>query len=171
MEQISIIFSKASTKFAVFSWAIMAVEKTPYSHVAIKMIDDETGQTVIYQASHTMVNEMSEEVFLAQEEIIDQFNFSVSPAVKKAVKTFAIANLGKPYGVLSIVGLAYVQALKLVNVNIHNPFKEVGQTYVCSQFVAAILKNCTNVMLDMPIDDITPKDLYPMVQKLPIALI
>jgi hypothetical protein len=167
MEQISIIFSRASSETAIFSKLIMATEGTQYSHVAIRMKDSETGQIVYYQASHTMVNEMSEYEFLSQETIIDRFDFQVDYQIKVAAKTFAINNLGVPYGVLSILGLALVQAAKWIGISIHNPFKQNGQTYVCSQFVATMLETVDGVNLPENIDDITPADLYPIVQNLP----
>lgn len=170
MEKTSIVFSKASTFFPIFSWLIMATEGTPYSHVAIKMIDDETNQVIYYQASHTLVNEMSEAQFLSQEKVVYSFDFQISPEVKKAAKTFAIDNLGKPYGVLSCVGLGLVQVCKWFGIKIHNPFRDAGATYICDQFIAALLVAVQNITLPMNINDMTPKDLYPVIANLPKVL-
>lgn len=170
METISIVFSKSSGTFPIFSWLIMAAEQTPYSHVSIKMMDDEISQPVIYQASHTMVNEMSETEFLSQETVVYSFDFQVSPAVKQNIKKFAINQLGVSYGILSIIGLAYVQIVAWFGKKIDNPFKENGQTYVCSQFIASVLEACTNVSISEPINDITPKDMYGIVKNFPATL-
>lgn len=167
MEKISIIFSTSTKKFNLFSRLIMWAEGSPYSHVAIRMDDNELDTYVIYQASHTIVNEMSEEQFLEQEIIIDEFWFDVDDRLKLIAKRFAVNNLGKPYGVFSILGLGLVYLCKAFRIKINNPFREAGKTYVCSQFVAALLNRTTNVILDEDINDITPKDLYKIVKSLP----
>lgn len=145
----------------------MAAEKTNYSHVALRMQDDETGQVIYYQASHTLVNEMSEAEFLAQEEIVCSFDFQVSDDVKKNIKIYCVDQLGKPYGTLAVFGLAMVQICKWLGIIIHNPFKEVGQEFVCSQFVASILINVMGIDLGVNVNDVTPVMLLPLVQKLP----
>src|SRR5579859_6646788 len=132
MKNITIVFSKSTQSFAPFSWAIMASEGTPYSHVAVKMLDEETGVMMYYQASHTMLNSMSEEIFLGQEQIIYSFDFQVDDSIAINIRRFAQQRMGLPYGTVSAIGLAYVQLAKYAGQNVHNPFKEVGATYVCS---------------------------------------
>ena len=170
MEPISIVFSRASTKFPIFSWLIMLCQRTPYSHVAIKMVDSETGLIVFYQASHTMVNCMGESVFNSQETIIYQFDFQVDSSLKSQSKNFAIQRLGLPYGMLSILGLLLVQLASFIGIKISNPLKDEGKTYVCSEFVADLLRSVEGINLGMIPDDITPKDLYPIVKSLPQTL-
>lgn len=145
----------------------MATEHTNYSHVAIKMVDSETNQTVYYQSSHTVVNCMSEAMFLSQESIMDSFDFQVDDSIKIAAKTFGIESLGLPYGVLSCVGLAIVQIASYVGIKMDNPFRDEGQTYVCSEFIATLLSKVDSLNVGMPLDDVRPVDLYPLVQQLP----
>lgn len=171
MEKLTIIFSRSSSKIPVFSWLIMATEGTNFSHVALRMIDSETNQPFYYQASHTMVNEMGEEQFLKQEIIVESYDFEITPEIKKSIKEFAIDNLGVPYGVISIIGLAIVQLAKWLGIKIKNPLSDEGKTYVCSELVATILSKKLNVVLPDNPDDITPKDLHAIVSKLPRVLI
>lgn len=145
----------------------MFTEKTPYSHVAIKMTDNSTNEVIYYQASHTMVNEMSEAEFLSQEKIVYSFDFNVDSSIKLAAQKFAIENLGVPYGTLSILGLAYVQSAKWLGFNVSNPFKDNGETYVCDQFIATMLIKVDGLILPKDINDLTPKDLYPIIQAMP----
>jgi len=170
MKQITVGFSKASTKFPIFSWLIMASERTPYSHVYLKIKDEEANKKVVYQASHSFCNCMGEKVFKSQETKIKEFNFAVSDASFVKIKQFSIDAMGKPYGVLSILGLTCVQLLKCIGLKIQNPFKDNGRTYICSQFVSTILNECENVKMPENINDITPKDLYPIVARLPKKL-
>jgi hypothetical protein len=170
MKQITIGFSKASTSFPIFSWAIMAVQKTPYSHVYLKYQDEFLGQPMYYQASHTLVNTMSETVFLAQETVVQEFTFNVSDASFKACLQFAANQAGKPYGTMEICGLALCELALLVNIKINNPFKDAGTTWICDQLIAALLNTCENVKLPIPLNDMMPKDVHALVSSLPTDL-
>src|ERR1017187_1265933 len=134
MKTIQVVFTKSTKKLPVFSWLIQWAEHTDYSHVAIRMIDSETQLPIYYQSSHTMVNCMGEEEFLAEEKILNSFEFQIDDSLQVALHAFAIKQLGKPYGVVSTVGLGWVQLNKLFGRKTTNPFKQVGATYVCSQF-------------------------------------
>jgi hypothetical protein len=167
MKQITITFSKATAWDAVFSWLIMLAEGTPYSHVAIKMQDLETGVNIVYQASHTFVNAFSEAEFLAAEDVIYSFTFIVDDVIEKDGRKFAENALGVPYGVLGCFGLGIVQIAAWVGIKMNNPFKEVGQTYWCSAFIAAILENADVLITEENLNNMTPKDLYPLIASLP----
>src|SRR5271169_5890426 len=116
MKQITIGFSRACTTLPVFSWLIMAVQRTNYSHVYLKYQDAFLGQPMYYQASHTLVNSMSEAVFLAQETVVQEFTFNVSDASFLACMKFAANQAGKPYGVMEICGLALVELASFVGI-------------------------------------------------------
>lgn len=170
MEQISIIFSKSNKWYGVYSKLIMWAERVPYSHVAIKMIDSETKQTIIFQASGTIVNEVEESEFLSQEILIQEFKFDVSPDLKFSAKMYAISNLGKPYGTLSALGLAVVQVASWLGLKIKNPFSDGSRSFVCSEFIASLLKNVDNIDLPDTTDDMTPAKLFDVVKNLPSTL-
>jgi hypothetical protein len=157
MNNISIVFSKRSS-FSLFSSLIMLGLGTPFSHVAIKLIDGDTGQTVIYQASGLAVNCVSESEFLSQEVIIDQKDFQINDNKFIAGKAWAIAQLGKPYGVMAILGFALQIILGIVGIKINNPFKENGSSWVCSQLASGFLEVCEDIDLDLT--NMTPKALY-----------
>jgi hypothetical protein len=167
MKQITVGFSKACTAFPIFSWLILLTQKTPYSHVYLKYSDSGLQRIVYFQASHTYVNIVGENVFLAEETIVQEFNFNVSDISFLAVQQFVVDNAGKPYGVLEICGLALVQLASLINWRIKNPFQDAGKTWICDQLVAALLSACENVQLPMPINDLTPKDVFALVSQLP----
>lgn len=167
MKQITIGFSRASTKFPIFSWLIMLTQKTPYSHVYLKYTNDYADRVIYYQASHTLVNYMNESTFLGQEKVVEEYTFNVSNDAFKAVLQFAIDNAGKPYGTLSIIGLAVVQVAMLFGIKMHNPLKEAGGTWICDQLIAQLLVSSANVKLLMPLDDMTPADTYALVKTLP----
>lgn len=170
MKQITIGFSRACTAFPIFSWLIMAVQKTSYSHCYLKYQDEYLGQIMYYQASHTLVNSMSAAVFLAQETVVQEFTFNVSDASFKACMLFAANQAGKAYGVEEILGLALVEAAMLFGMKMQNPFKDAGETWVCDQLVAELLATCEGVVLPMSLDNMTPKDVFALVSTLPTTL-
>lgn len=170
MKQITIGFSRACTTFPIFSWLIMLAQRTPYSHVYLKYQDEYLGQLLYFQASHTLVNYMSQPVFLAQETIVKEFTFNISDATFLSTLQFAANQAGKPYGVLEICGLALVEFGSFIGIKIMNPFKDAGSTWICDQLVAAILSNCENVKLPMPLDQMAPKDVFNLVSSLPTDL-
>ncbi len=169
MEQIKIGFSKSSKKFAPFSWLIMITEKVPYSHVYVKFWSNSLNRWIIYQSSHSAVNFMGETLFNSEEIIFQEFNFEVSRSLRDQMMNFCMDNAGKPYGTLSVIGLAWVQIVSYFGKTIHNPFKDAGQTFVCSQLVAALLMN-SGIKIDN-LDDMTPNDLYEIVTNLPEVLV
>jgi hypothetical protein len=148
----------------------MAVQRTNYSHVYLKYQDAYLGQPMIYQASHTLVNSMSEAVFLAQETVVQEFTFNVSDASFLACMQFAANQAGKPYGILEICGLALVNAAMVLNIKMQNPIKDAGTTWICDQLIAALLETCENVTLPIPLNDMMPKDMYSLVSALPATL-
>ena len=170
MKNITIGFSKACTKFPIFSWLILLTQKTPYSHVYLKYKDDNLQRTVYFQASHTLVNYMGESTFLAQETVVQEFNFIISDNSFLSVQQFAIDNAGKPYGTLEICGLALVQIASLFGIKMQNPFKDAGTSWICDQLQAALLETCENVSLPMPLNEMKPKDMYNLVSSLPTNL-
>ena len=167
MKQITIGFSRACTTLPIFSWAIMACERTSYSHVYLKYQDDYLGQTMYYQASHTLVNSMSESVFLAQELPVYEFTFNVSDTSFLKIMQFAANQAGKPYGVLEICWLALVELASAIGIKIQNPLKEAGSTWVCSELIASLLNQCENISLPTDLNDMTPVEMYNLVKTLP----
>lgn len=170
MKQITIGFSRACTTLPVFSWLIMAVQRTNYSHVYLKYQDAYLGETMYYQASHTLVNSMSEAVFLAQETVVQEFTFNVSDASFLACMKYAASQAGKPYGTMEIMGLAVSELALIVNKRIDNPVSDAGTTWICDQLIASLLQTCENVKLLMPLNDMTPKDMKALVITLPSTL-
>lgn len=113
---------------------------------------------------------MGEETFLAQETVVKEFDFQVSDDSFLTVQQFAIDNAGKPYGTKELLGLALVQLASFAGMKMHNPFKEAGSTWVCDQLIAELLATCENIVLPMPLDDMTPLDMFNLVSTLPLHL-
>jgi hypothetical protein len=150
----------------IFSWIIMAAENVDFSHVYIKAFDDEIQEWVYYQASHDLVNLMTEQVFLSQEKVIHEYDFTISDAAFEKMKKFVMDNMGKAYSLKEVLGLAIVQILSYFGVSINNPFSD-NTGFVCSVFVAAALDDLSqkNILFDLA--NATPKNMLAIVSQLP----
>lgn len=167
MKTIVIGFSKSSLKIAPFSWLIMWAQKTPYSHVYLKLHRDDIDRDIYYQASHSMVNLMSKNQFLAQETVVEEFEFEISDENSKKIHQFCYDQLGKPYGVMEILGLAVKITAGWIGIKMDNPVKDGANSFFCSELIAYLLQTCENVKLSEDIEDMDPKTLYPVIKDLP----
>lgn len=160
MKTIVVGFSKPN-KFMPFAWLIMKAYDTPYAHVYIKFNSDTYERTLIYQASHSMVNFMSNAVFNYGNETIAEFEITISDLESKPLIQFMIDNSGISYGILNAVGLGISQLVKLIfNKEIKNIFGDGNKTWVCDEIAGSILQTFHNVKFSKSLDDLTPKDLY-----------
>jgi hypothetical protein len=107
---------------------------------------------------------MSSSVFNGQETVIEEFQFNMDDAEYKRFKQFCYDNAGLPYGTLSVLGLAVVLLAAAVGIKMNNPFKDAGKTYVCSVLVAQFLNSIGKTSVN--VDNMTPKDMYPIVKGL-----
>lgn len=170
MKTLTIGFSKSSKKFGIFSWIIMWAEGTAYSHAYLKYPCAWKPETQIYfQASHTSVNFMSGKRFLAEETVIQEFCFTVDDAKFAKMQDFCLDKSAEPYGLMTIFGFAYKIIANRLGLKVRNPVRNAKQTPVCSQLIAELLADL-DVTIPLEIDDITPKDLFPIVQALPADL-
>lgn len=157
MNNIIVGFSKPK-KWKPFAWLIMKGYDIPYDHVYIKWSSDNLKRDIIYQASGTKVNFMSPKIFNDENIIIKEFSFVINNRVE--VLQFCIDNAGIPYGFKQVFGLAWVRINELLGKKIENPFRDQGNTYVCCELAATILKNFTNMKISEDLDTINPKELF-----------
>lgn len=161
MSQITIGFSRPRAFFAPFSWAIRAFDGfTPYSHTYIKVRSEKYDRTLIYQASHTMVNFMGQPAFNDEALVIREFTIEVSAETMKKVMTFAIDNAGQPYDLKSVCGILLVKIARLFGKRLSvNPFGN-GRGFFCSELVGAILVDLIGTRLYLTLSTMTPRDIY-----------
>lgn len=169
MKTITIGFSKSSKKFAFFSKLIMWSRGINYSHTYLKFDAVWDDRAIYYQASHTMVNYMSKERFLAEETIVKEFEFQISDDKFVKMQDFCLDKSAEPYGVLSIIGFSLKIILSKIGINIKNPIKDANKAPVCSQLVALIIE-CLDGSIKIDPNDMDPFDLMKVVDKLPKIL-
>lgn len=160
MRTLTIGFSH-SKGFKPFSWAIKGWDKTPYSHVYFKFVTKSNPDIpLIYQASKTMLNFMSEQVFLTQNVVCREFEIEVTDEQFAAFLRDCMLNAGKPYGIMQIVGIFIADVFKLKK----NPFPNSDKYFVCSEWVAKELEKL-GYKWDKPMDLVDPKDVYKVLSK------
>lgn len=138
MAIVSIIFSTQKNNISLSS-LIRLVERTPYSHVAIKVHSDKLDRSLIYQANGHGVWFIGEPAFLEKNIIIDEFVFDITEEQKTSLLQFAIDNSGKSYGLLHLLGIGYQYLTAMFGNRMPNPFKDGSQSYICVELVAEAL--------------------------------
>lgn len=159
MERVIVGFSKPKT-WKPYAWLIMKSFGTPYSHTYIKVYSNTYKRYLIYQASGTSVNFMSDQIFNDHAIVVDEFMLEISDEARKSMMQFAIDNCGKPYGMKEALGLAIVKIASWMGKTIKNPLSDKEATYVCSGLVAEVLRDFFGKELPKDPDDMTPKDVY-----------
>ncbi len=168
MSEIIIGFSRPRSFWAPFSWLIRAFDGfTPYSHTYIKVRSVKYERTLIYQASHTLVNFMGEIAFNDEALVIREFKLQVSDDAMKRVMTFAIDSAGLPYDLKSVFGLAIVKIARLFGKRIASPFN--GKGFFCSELVGAILVEQIGARVYLSLSTMTPRDIYEALASMPLA--
>ena len=159
MRTLKIGFSRPKT-WKPFASLIMNAYRIPYDHVYIKIYAPNYDREIIYQASKSMVNFMSPDVFKDENLVVREFEMPINEDSYRILMQFAIDNAGKHYGVKNILGLTYVRICYWLGKTVRNPFNDRGATYICSELVAKILKDFEGLKLDKDLTDMTPLDVY-----------
>jgi len=143
LRKIILGFSKPKTFLPLFSWAIRAVEMTPYSHVFVKISSESLNTTLIYQASGTQVNFMGVKHFKDAAHIFEEFEFEVSDENYKQFLVWAVQEAGAPYGLKTVLGILVVKCFNLKR----NPCSDKNKTWFCSELAGRILKDFVGVQI------------------------
>lgn len=165
MATIKIGFSRPKT-WKPFAELIMFGYGITYDHAYVRYHSDFYNRDVIYQASSTMVNFMSPDIFEANNNIVQEFSFDITDDEHIAMVGFCMDNAGKPYGIKECFGLAWVRINKLLfKKNIKNPFADGGTTYVCCEMAATIVEKFKSIQVPFDLDSLDPKEFMEFMQQ------
>jgi hypothetical protein len=117
----------------------MLCEKTNFSHAYIRIHSESLDCDLIYQATGAGVNFVGTEVFDSHHQVVEEYEIKVDDETRKKLLRWAVANSGKPYGKLQILGLGIRRLVRFFGWKIRNPFKNGNIAYVCCELVAAAL--------------------------------
>lgn len=136
---------------------------TPYSHVYIRLYDNEINKWIVYEASYGYLHAISFDNFKEHNNIFHEFDFDIDIDQYLKVKDFCIDSLQKRYGFLTILGILTKRYLGI------KLGKDGDKTYICSEFGTRILE-VTGVLdykkLSKTPDYMTPLDLYKITEKI-----
>lgn len=150
---ITIGFSRAKSKFALYGKAIQAIEKRPYSHAYTRYTDPRSGLEMVFQAAHGSVNLCNYDLFLEHSIVEKEYKLECTEDQFNDLWCFMMKMQGIKYGWLQAVGM-FLNKL----IHIENPFKDDLSTEVCSELAARV---CSILKIPIPndFDDITPSNL------------
>ena len=140
----------------------MTAYKTPYDHVYIKIDMPElgSGKTMVFQASKTIINFMSWDVFSASNIPYAEFPLEIDDGKRKAFIDFMLSTVGKPYSLAEVAGIAWIKICSWFGKKVQNPFKEGTSQYVCSVLGAYVMQNFTQDQIPEDFEDVDPETLY-----------
>lgn len=164
MDSIAIGFSRPKGGFQPFSWLIRLAYWSPFSHAYVQFDIPKVG-TVIFQASGSKINLVSEELFNSQEVVYKEFVLPISSRKKIELIKFAIAQLGKPYNLRGVLGMGIVRIGQLLGFKWHSPFMYTGSEAFCSELVAKILEKYEDLDVGNVSDD-SPQSVYAVLEKI-----
>ena len=145
------IYIGVSTHKGWFSKLIRWCTNSPVSH-AFAVIPTQTDFVVIHAAG-LKVHALDFCMFKTQNEIYKLYEISITDEKVR----WLWHETGKPYGMLSLFGYAYMLINRKFGRKVKNPLADNEKTFVCSELIAK--------MLDIPSPEtITPQDLLTMME-------
>lgn len=163
MKTFKVGFSRSTIKFPIASWLIRWYEKTPFSHTFIEYnTAHHLGSDTIYQSSRGMVNNMSKDVFLEENEITNVFTIVCEEEIYIEMRNGLHSVTGKYYGFWQNIGVVIADIFK-----INNPFKK---GYNCSELVYEKVLKKLFPELEYKKDNVTPKMVYEILKENRYAL-
>jgi hypothetical protein len=158
MKELIIGFSHSTKTFSPFSKAIRLWDGTEYSHVYFQFRSDKYDVDMIYQASSTMLNYMSKDVFLQHNQVVCEIKIFITEEQYFKIMKDCMISAGLEYGVKQIFGIFIADSFNLDQNIFADPEK-----YVCSEWVAEELEYL-GYKFTKPLDLIKPKDVYKALQ-------
>ena len=166
---VAIGFSRPK-KWKVFSWLIMAVERTNYSHSFVTWKDENIQRRKIFEAVGAGVRIIGNILFKQKAEITEIYNFKVSEEVVIWLEQYAHDQSGKPYGYKHVIGLLLMRIYSAFGFKIANPFKDGDYSQICVEAGAYVLEKGLGVDLPGNVEDYGLREYRALVAKYGDAL-
>jgi hypothetical protein len=140
--------------FTPITSLIRWVESTPYNHVFLKFQEPFTRKWMVLEADTFSVRLLSAESLESTNVVVSTSIIGVTEAQLGDLLVKAYSVLARPYSFLGLLG----HLVKLVARLPYNPYKDRGQSFICSELVA--------YLLDLPNpEEQTPRSLYESLMK------
>jgi hypothetical protein len=132
--QLDIVFTRPRG-FAPLSYAIRAVEGTPYSHVGIQWRSPTLDVELNYEAVGTGVRFVGAIQFDHNHVVVKRHTLHMTEKQHQELMRYCILTAGREYGSLQILGMGLTRLLRLGA----NPTSDGTRTLVCSELIGYIL--------------------------------
>lgn len=155
MKEIHIEFTKSSKRFAVLSWVIQKVQRTPYSHVRFRWKTG-WGENVVYEASGSTVKFIGSRAFKKlKAEVVTSYTFNLTSEQYRELIKVCMSYAGLPYSLKQVVGIGLVQ----LGITKKNIFSNGIYGQVCSEVVTRVIEKIYNINLNLDPDNAGPKEI------------
>lgn len=149
-------FSKAKSKFKIFSTLIQLVEKRPYSHAYFKYTCPISNIVMVSQASHGLVNEVSYAIFLQENIPVEEIDINLDKKDALGILLYCKTKQGTKYGFDQILN-SLIKKITKKSTNHNNQEKRM----ICSEYV---IRGIQQVRIYfgrdvLNLDEVTPSDL------------
>lgn len=158
-KHVLILFSKSRSPLALFSKAIMAIEKRGFSHAAVELAEPVTRAPLVFQASHSLVNFFYKPTFLQHNEVVEAWLVEVTPLEYLSIWSYAVHKMGSDYGWLEILSIFVAKLLRA-----RSWFSDGDKTNICSELAARVCK-IAGLIVPERLDGLTPSDLQTLLLK------
>ena len=119
---VDIIFTKSKKFMPIFSWAIRAWTRKPYSHVVRHK--EILGEKMFYQASEGKVNYEHKKIFDKKHEVVRFYRIKVPKSLEREMGRACLQEAGQPYATMQNVGILIQDILQFFGISFKNPWKK-----------------------------------------------
>lgn len=120
--------------FNIAALGIMYFQKTNYSHYAIRVEDQSSGEVFYYDSTGAGTRKYSPSAFKKKYKLIKKFPVH-KPFTYIAWLEFWSKHANKPYGFKQVFGLL----LKMWNITKNNPFGKGSKRIICNELIILFL--------------------------------
>ncbi len=161
MAKIKVDFTTRLSKWNLIAFLIRKILGTKFSHVIVTIQIPRSETSLAYEAGAFGVSALSETEISKRDKILHRKEFEVTEEEAAKMHEFCVSNLHKKYGFLTIIGLYLALCFGILN----RIGKDGNKTFICSEFVAKVLKIVKSIakvlkIQNVNVDKMTPLELY-----------
>lgn len=143
--EIKIYATKPKRPEKILGHAIAFIEGVGYSHVSLFFRDENIDRMVGYEATLNGLDFISEASFLKKNKVVKTWTIKLTEEQFKKLYQFLWDNEGTGYSTAQLVGIFIKRALKMVGIEIANPFANGSKLQVCLETVGLSLEHIQEI--------------------------
>lgn len=124
---------------------IAFIEGVGYSHVSLFFKDENLDRQIGYEATLNGLDFISESAFLKKNKVVKTWTIDISPEKLKKLYQFLWDQEGTGYSTLQLFGVFIKRLLRMVGIEIANPFANGSKLQVCLETVGLSLEHIEEI--------------------------